>query len=258
MLTHLFLAMWMGMQPRTGAEVAAAERALPTPLEDYSVSIVEGFTVYTHPTIGGDLAHRRVRAALMHDLWVINHVVPGAALAVIRTVPVVITPSTEKVEGISGRGMVFHPSAGWLTEAGFDAEREGTVEICNIEDFLTWRAEQPGMVLHEFAHAYHWILGFERVDVAKAFEKARASGLYASVQYVLDEPGESRRAYAVNNPREYFAELTEAYFGRNDYFPFTREELETYDPVGFALVARLWNLTPEEIAEARSEASEEP
>ena len=48
------------------------------------------------------------------------------------------------------------------------------------------------------------------------------------------------RAYAMNNVAEYFAELSEAYFGLNDYHPFTRGQLEAHDPEGLRAVAEAW------------------
>jgi len=44
----------------------------------------------------------------------------------------------------------------------------------------------------------------------------------------------------VTNPQEYFAETTEAYFSRNDFFPFTRAELEKHDPGMFKLLGQIW------------------
>jgi dipeptidyl-peptidase-4 len=41
---------------------------------------------------------------------------------------------------------------------------------------------------------------------------------------------------------EYFAETTEAYFTRNDFFPFTRAELERHDPEMFTLLGTLWGV----------------
>jgi dipeptidyl-peptidase-4 len=41
---------------------------------------------------------------------------------------------------------------------------------------------------------------------------------------------------------EYFAEATEAYFGKNDFFPFNREELKAHDPLMHDLVGKLWKL----------------
>ena len=48
------------------------------------------------------------------------------------------------------------------------------------------------------------------------------------------------RAYAMTNPMEYFAEGTEAFFSRNDFFPFNRDELRQHDPGLDALLSRLW------------------
>ena len=45
----------------------------------------------------------------------------------------------------------------------------------------------------------------------------------------------------MTSPQEYFAETTEAFFGRNDFFPFTNEELQKHDPEMFKLLERLWN-----------------
>jgi Mlc titration factor MtfA (ptsG expression regulator) len=50
------------------------------------------------------------------------------------------------------------------------------------------------------------------------------------------------RAYAMTNPQEYFAESTEAYFSRNDFFPFTRDELKQQDPEMFKLLEKLWTI----------------
>ena len=46
----------------------------------------------------------------------------------------------------------------------------------------------------------------------------------------------------MNNAKEYYAELTEAYFGKNDFFPFTRSDLEKHDPVGYQLMESTWGV----------------
>ena len=70
-----------------------------------------------------------------------------------------------------------------------------------------------------------------------AYKQAMDRKLYESVKHV---DGSTRRAYAATNEYEYFAELTEAYFGRNDFFPFRRGELKAHDPEGYALMVRAW------------------
>jgi len=73
--------------------------------------------------------------------------------------------------------------------------------------------------------------------IREAYRHAMEEKLYDSVEYVH---GGKKKAYAATNAREYFAELSEAYFGKNDYFPFTREDLRKHDPVGFKLMQDVW------------------
>jgi hypothetical protein len=41
---------------------------------------------------------------------------------------------------------------------------------------------------------------------------------------------------------EFFAESTEAFFTRNDFFPFNRNELHAADPETEKLIGRLWGV----------------
>lgn len=252
-LTLLAVALALQPVPAPAPPDAPAPEPAPLPLAQYEPQTLAGFRVLVHPEAPADaLRFRRCRAALLVDLETIAARVPAPALAVLRESPIVISPTTPARPPFTGRGMCFHESAGWLTASGFDAAREGAVEICNIDDFLLWRAEQPMMTLHEFAHAYHWRIGFGRADVAAAYRAARNAGRYDAVAYALAPDGQTRPAYALVNEKEYFAELTEACFGRNDYFPFTRDELRSHDPEGFDVINRLWKLAPDEITRERS------
>ena len=46
--------------------------------------------------------------------------------------------------------------------------------------------------------------------------------------------------YAISNDQEYLAELSESYFGMNDWFPFTWQDLRRHDPVGWELMEKVW------------------
>ena len=48
------------------------------------------------------------------------------------------------------------------------------------------------------------------------------------------------RHYALTNHKEYFAEGTEAYFYRNDFYPFVRAELKEHDPELHELLVEIW------------------
>jgi len=90
------------------------------------------------------------------------------------------------------------------------------------------------------AHSYHFtVLGDKYAPLQDAYKQAMDRKLYDSVEFVT---GGKKKAYAATNPAEYFAELSEAYFGKNDFFPFTRDELEKHDPIGFELMKKAWGV----------------
>ncbi len=231
----------------------AGEMPRDVPLSEYRSQPVGTFTALVRKDADkNEMRLRRVLAALEFDIHLIDRLVPADALTALHSVRIVITPTTAAREGLSGHGMCYHESAGWLTANGYDAAREGVVEILNMDDFLAWRAEQPMMLLHEMAHAYHAMIGMEREDVKQAYAAAKKRKKYDAVHHVLLAPDKTKPAYAMNNSKEYFAELTEAWFGRNDFEPFTHDELLAFDPEGASVVDKLWRLSAEEIDAARA------
>ena len=135
--------------------------------------------------------------------------------------------------------MEYHRSAGWLKDNGYNPDKLGDVEINNAKNAVSWsKATQPWMVLHELAHAYHFrALGEGHEGIEAAYKQAMDRKLYDAVKHV---GGGTEKAYAATNSGEYFAELSEAYFGTNDFFPFARGELAKHDPVGFKLMKDVW------------------
>ena len=145
----------------------------------------------------------------------------------------------------SSRLAVYHPSLDWLVENGYAEEKFESVEIPSVGKFLGRTAlNQPYIILHELAHAYHHqVLGPFNESVTEAYNNAISLGLYRDVSFetgtgIIIAP----LAYAYTDEREYFAELTEAYFGWNAYFPFIKADLEIYDPTGFDLIEAAWEL----------------
>jgi hypothetical protein len=178
---------------------------------------------------------------LDQQLQEITKVVPQAAVAELRKVPLYFSPE------YSGRTPTaeFHPDPGWLSDNGRDPGMAQGIEFTNIRIFERELNRMPNFALHELAHAYHFrVLGTDNPQIVAAFEKAKASGKYDRVErrFGNGEPNRFERAYALENPAEYFAECTEAYFATNDYFPFCRDELERHDPEMFELLGKLWNV----------------
>ncbi len=136
--------------------------------------------------------------------------------------------------------MQYHPSADWLRENGFPPELEKAVHIPDVNLFLAPRHQQtqPWCVLHELAHAYHdRVLGFEEARVKTAWEKYVASGNGVMVLHVS---GRHQPHYAMTNHKEFFAEMTEAYFGVNDFVPFVYGHLKHEEPEVFKLMREIW------------------
>jgi hypothetical protein len=48
----------------------------------------------------------------------------------------------------------------------------------------------------------------------------------------------------LTNPQEFFAEMTESYFGTNDFYPFVAGELRQVEPEVFALLKEIWGPLP--------------
>ena len=207
---------------------------------------IAGWTVHVSRSLLTQEPKATARALELTEkqLLQIVRVVPASAVAELKKVPLYFSPEYPGVKPSAE----YHPDAGWLRGHKRDPGMAKGVEFTNVRIFEAETLRMPVFVLHELAHAYHdQVLGFDNPEVKAAYERAKASGKYANVER-WNGPGKPKthkRAYAMENEREYFAESTEAFFGRNDFFPFTPEELKKYDPETFALLEGLWNLRSE-------------
>jgi hypothetical protein len=215
---------------------------------------IAGWTVHinrallTDNAAGSERALELLRAQLE---GIVREVTPAAVIE-LQKVPLWISP---EYPGVKPRAE-YHPNAGWLREHGRDPAMAKGVEFTNVRIFEAESRRMPNFTLHELAHAYHDRVlpeGFANPEIKAAYEKAKASGKYERVERWNGDgkPKTFERAYAMTNPQEYFAENTEAFFGVNDFFPFTRAELEKHDPEMFALLERLWSMDPSAIRRQR-------
>jgi len=170
----------------------------------------------------------------------IVRVVPAIAVVELKKVPLWISP---EYAGIPPRAE-YHPGAGWLRDNNRDPAMAKGVEFTNVRIFAAETRRMPNFALHELAHAYHDRVlpkGFGNPELKAAYELAKQSGRYDRVER-QDDKGRKRMdvAYAMTDPQEYFAESTEAYYTRNDFFPYDRVELREHDPSTLKLIAKLW------------------
>jgi len=225
-----------GDATRLGAEPPEAAPAGPA-ARRHVVQQIEGWTVHVDqqllegaPDAPGPQA-LRVLANKLHEIALI---VPAERVAKLRAIPIWIDLDHPL------QSAQYHPDPGWLRAQGHDVAMAKAVHIPDVRHFLDLhrRNLQPSMVLHELAHAYHdQVLGFDDPRIKQVFEKCVEGQRYERVLHIM---GHKERHYALTNDREFFAEMTEAYFGTNDFYPFVRAEIADYDPPVRALLDEVW------------------
>ncbi|HTQ11965.1 MAG TPA: hypothetical protein VMI31_18025 [Fimbriimonadaceae bacterium] len=201
----------------------------------YTDLTVYGWTVKVESSEITDPVWPSVQAQLNDQLYRISRVVPDGPLAKLRKITIWMhtdDPATPCA--------AYHPEAGWLKDHGADPQMAHGVEIANAEHFVSWTHEQPWMLLHELAHAYHANFlpdGFDNKEIKKVWDDEMASKKY---DHVLHYDGKTVKHYAETNQMEFFSECTEAYFGQNDFYPFVNAELKTFDPEAYKLMEDIW------------------
>jgi len=220
--------------PNAGADAGAEP---PKPVSRTTREIL-GWTVRIDDRLLASPNHElgdRAILLLQAKLNDITYVVAPDRLEKLRRVVIVLDLTHGKL-----RSMQYHPSRDWLRENGYSPELTRCVHIPDAADFARARNvnEQPWVVLHELAHAYHdLVLGFDDPRILRAYEAYKAGG-HGENTLLFD--GTKVRHYALTDHKEFFAEMTESYFGENDFFPFNRAELMTAEPEIYQLLRTIW------------------
>jgi hypothetical protein len=224
-------------EPTTSDETKAKKHFDPVIRE------IEGWKVHIDPKmLMGEHSAEGTRALTMlaSHLQRIAIMIPQDRLKQLQTLEVWIEHDHPEINVEPGP---YHPGAGWLVERGYDPRLAKKVHITRAASLLERHqlAKHPSVILHELSHAFHdQILGgYEEPRILAVYKKAMDAGIYDEV---LDHTGRKVRAYAASSPMEYFAEGTEAYFDRNDFYPFVRAELKEHDPVLHDLLEEIWGV----------------
>jgi hypothetical protein len=171
---------------------------------------------------------------LANKLFEITQIVPADRVAKLRQIPIFVDYDHPL------NNMQYHPDEGWLRANGYDPVLTRAVHIPRVQQLINNQRNNrmPMVVLHELAHGYHdQFLDFDNKSIIRAFTAAQASKRYEKVLLI---DGGKVRHYGLTNHKEYFAELTESYFGTNDFYPFVKSELAEFDPEGHALMESVW------------------
>lgn len=221
----------------TGSRSKSIEEARSHRFEPI-VKKIEGWTVHVDPQlIEGE--HRKSGAhalkMLANHLQRIAILVPPEQLKKLRTIEFWIEYAHPQLNGKH-----YHPNLKWLTDRGHDPRLAKKVHITHANELVSRQQmlKHPAVVLHELAHGYHdQYLSFNNPHIIKAYHKAMTAGIY---EKVLLYNGKQVRHYGASDHKEYFAEGTESFFYRNDFYPFVGAELERHDPTLYNLLVEIW------------------
>lgn len=209
--------------------------------ETHETIEIRGWTMFVNRQLKKD--EPELVAALLELMDVqlrrVEDVVPSKALQHLKTVRIWANPAYEDVKPTAE----YHPERDYLVRKKRLPDMVQGVELTNVERFDFECTRMPYLMLHEFAHAYHdQVLGFREPSIRAAFDAAEASGTYEEVDRFNGRILIKDEAYAMSNHKEYFAEATEAYFGRNDFFPFTPRDLRKHDPEMVKVLEDTWGV----------------
>lgn len=238
---------------------AAQESLLRRPAAEMPYTVDEyGYATYQHvgftfkikeSVIGTETAQKAIEQ-MMTDLEKVSAMIPDFALKVMRSRPIWMEENNTHNRSAAW----YHTSADYPASIGDISAKGKCLEITNYERYYTTVARnQPFMVLHELCHLYHdqGLGGNSNKDIHAAYLNAKEKGLYdvyyrrgetantaaTETRYVADE---KNICYCMNNDFEFFAEMCEAYWGENDYFPYNNSNLRNFDPVAYELMEKIW------------------
>lgn len=227
-----------------GAVLFAQEKGLPREKPksgvrfDPVVKKIEGWTVHVDPTLlegeHADLGGRALRMLGDH-LNRVSLLMAPDRLEKLKKCEIWIEHRHPSLGA-----MQYHPSVEWLRGNGHDPRLHKKVHIPHAKALLSRSQllKHPAVVLHELSHAYHdQFLSFDYKPIVDAYRKAMKDKTY---EKVLLYNGREVKHYATTNHKEYFAEGTEAYFYRNDFYPFVRGELKKHDPDLHSALEEIW------------------
>ena len=219
---------------RAAAEDAGANAAC-VPTSKYEKRRIEGWTVHVAPALVKKKAYGDEMCKLVrYKLHLVARYMPETALERLREVSIWLEQDSPAVPYVA-----YHGSAEELQAAGLNPDKLHAIEIGNTKAFRRWQSLQPFVLLNRLARAHYdrHLTKEDRAAVEKALQRAIDGGKYDSV---LRFDGRHVRHPALESPREFFAEMTESYFGVNDHYPFLQFEAGKHDRAACELLTKLW------------------
>ena len=221
-------------QSEKKTKAPAKKRRSFVPTSKYDKRQIEGWTVFVGPELIEQKAYGdEICKLLRNKLHMVKRYVPEKGLEELQKAAIWLERNNRAVPY-----MTYHASAEKLKADKQNPEKVGAIEVGNAARFMQWQDLQQFMVLNQLARAYYdRVLKENKEEIKKAWEKAEKSGKYDKV---LRFDGKHVRHPALESPLEFFAEMTESYYGVNDHYPFLQFETRQHDEETCELLAKLW------------------
>jgi hypothetical protein len=217
------------------------------PERAYVETNLNGWSVHLEKELVDEQRELAVKATqrLAEKLQLVVALVPSQTHARLQRLPIFLLLGEEAKKGGRDNGAEYfqkHATEHWNW---IDRRWGSSLVIYSARNYV-WLSDEWAvrLLIHELAHAWHleqW--PEEREDILEAWKHARINNLYLNVKAVNGTV--IPRAYALDNQLEYFAELSCAYFWKGEYEPFDRNALQAYDPVGVAMLRKVWGVPVE-------------
>ncbi len=216
------------------------------PVPGYLYRSVLGFNALVNKEVikqdAASTERRKPLAVLELEFAMLERELPPKAVELLQQIPFWVEwDHTEGGDGADRAVALYRPGNSLRHHYSFDSlesfVKSNAVEIVTMKSLCEEHQgdEHRMVLLHECAHAvHHHLFDYENPAIKAAYENAIGRHLYQG-------------KYADTNHKEYFAEVSCAYFGHLNYEPKTRDELKKYDPVGYHMMELTWG-TPEFIA----------
>ena len=220
--------------------VESSEKNVKAPVDvatEYQKLDIEGWSVMISPEVQNDSElYQPIVAQLTKDLKKVKGVVPEAILLKLQKTVI----WSEKSMPVKQLNTLFFNGSRKLTKKyNLKAESYGGVILGKTKAYLAVAGFKPWGMLHELTHAYHqFFIKHNFAPIVQAYENIKKTNLH--------NPKFDKRVkgsgYPTKNKKEYFSELTVAYFAKKLFYPHTRSELAEYDPIGYCAVVSAWGL----------------
>lgn len=212
---------------------AAAQGFVPT--SDYQKQKASGFTLYIAPDVAAQGKQSRAALSLLRTkLADATKALPQPAVAELSKVAIFVESKSQSETCVG-----YHPAVETLSPTQVNPDKAQAIEIGALSCFFEKaNGDEPMVLVRELALAYQdRVLGWDLPEINAVWQRARKSGRYDLVPYVT---GGMLPPPSMASPQFFFAETSESLFGKNDFFPFHREDLVRYDSDACAAVAKAW------------------